>query len=106
LAVRLIGRAGLAGLLVSFLAGMAIGVTQAFSFNQPDGQQGAIFAYKAVGVAMDNALASIMALLSLDAYAATLQIHVFSYLEAPFQLCAAAGAYITTVGTIFLTHIG
>jgi hypothetical protein len=94
--LALIRRTILMSFLLAFIVGMVIGIDLAFWWNETEGRQGAIFAYRAVGLAMDQGIDWTEQALSLQDYAWALQNNLFFYLKVPFQLCAFAGAYLAT----------
>lgn len=99
-----IGQIVLVSLLVALLAGMTIGVFQTVGSDVSNPLQTAAVAYQSVGLTIQGSFAGIMTLLSLGDYAAALQDNVLFYLEIPYQLCAFAGAYITTAVIQLLAH--
>ena len=91
--------------LLAFIVGMVIGIDRSFWWNETEGRQGAIFAYRTVGLAMDQPIDWTEQALSLQDYAWALQNHLFFYLKVPFQLCAFTGAYIATSLSNLLIYV-
>jgi hypothetical protein len=103
--LALIRRSILMSFLLAFIVGVVIGIDRAFWWNETEGRQGAIFAYRAVGLAMERGIDWAEEALSLQNYAWALQNNLFFYLKIPFQLCAFAGAYIATSGSNLLMYV-
>jgi hypothetical protein len=63
------------------------------------------FAYLAIGRSIEGLFTSILRLVDLGDYAASIQDNFLFYLEIPYQVCAFAGAYAATEAIQYLDHV-
>jgi len=102
--LAILGRTILWSLVLTVVVGMVIGVYQNMYYGMSDAAQAGTFAYRYVGLTINATFTSFMMALSLGDYVSVVQGNVLFYLEVPYQLCAFAGASITSAGIGLLHH--